>query len=460
MKLDPFSGGRSWYDWDTSSGDWNATDKTKAWSFATGGLKEVWAEVRDSNENTDRAWNNIRASANAQPSTLPHAFYGTLLINGSDAAIGTVVEATGTGVVSGLDNPITTIEVGKYGGPGGLDPKLVVHQGTIADGAEIEFYVNGYKAVTDPSPVEWHSGDISEVDLTASMPIVVTDPATGITSTRAVLNGSLIELGVASSCEVSFELGTSPEVYTIEIASQEMTSPGTFSAEIDGLSPDTTHYFRAKASGSIIVYGDELNFTTSPSWMYLELNAGWNTFSVPLSLDTDSNTLEDLITLTGLNPNTDVRIAYYYFNNGVTQGYSISTKTYVMGPCDAIIIEMNTASTVPIYPNALPTTSTKDVYVGWNLVGSAFLNETGEMPVDEALISLYYAAGELMPWGYNQVISPAYNQPDWVYTRREFPTTGEVPNMLVGKGYLVSMDNNDEYDGQTYTPWFGPWPEP
>jgi len=95
--------------------------------------------------------------AYAQPPELPHAFYGTLKINGSDAAIGAVVEATGTGVVSGLDNPIATIEVGKYGGPGGLDPKLVV-QGTIADGAEIEFYVNGYKAVTDPSPVEWHRG--------------------------------------------------------------------------------------------------------------------------------------------------------------------------------------------------------------------------------------------------------------------------------------------------------------
>jgi len=104
------------------------------------------------------------------PPPLPNAFYGTLLINDSNAPIGTVVEATGTGVVTGLDNPITTIEVGKYGGPGGLDPKLVV-QGTIADGAEIEFYVDGYKAVTDPSPVEWHSGDISTVHLTVTIPI-------------------------------------------------------------------------------------------------------------------------------------------------------------------------------------------------------------------------------------------------------------------------------------------------
>jgi len=36
-----------WYDWDTSSEDWNAETKTKKWSFATEGNKEVWAEVKD-----------------------------------------------------------------------------------------------------------------------------------------------------------------------------------------------------------------------------------------------------------------------------------------------------------------------------------------------------------------------------------------------------------------------------
>ena len=34
-----------WYDWDVSSGDWNADTKIKRWAFATPGYKEVWAEV-------------------------------------------------------------------------------------------------------------------------------------------------------------------------------------------------------------------------------------------------------------------------------------------------------------------------------------------------------------------------------------------------------------------------------
>jgi len=77
----------------------------------------------------------------AQP-VLPHAFYGSVTINGTPAANGTVVEARGTGVLTGIaGNPITVTEAGKYGGPGGLDPKLVV-QGDITDGTSLTFYVN------------------------------------------------------------------------------------------------------------------------------------------------------------------------------------------------------------------------------------------------------------------------------------------------------------------------------
>jgi len=50
-----------WYDWDISSGDWNATAKTKAWSFATGGHKEVWAEIKDGGDNAAQCHANILA---------------------------------------------------------------------------------------------------------------------------------------------------------------------------------------------------------------------------------------------------------------------------------------------------------------------------------------------------------------------------------------------------------------
>lgn len=76
---------------------------------------------------------------------LPHAFYGSVTINGTPAANGTVVEARGEGVLTGIEgNPITVTEAGKYGGPDGSDPLVV--QGDITDGTNLTFYVNNVTA--------------------------------------------------------------------------------------------------------------------------------------------------------------------------------------------------------------------------------------------------------------------------------------------------------------------------
>jgi len=77
---------------------------------------------------------------------LPHAFYGSVTIDGTPAPTGTVVEARGEGVLTGIEgNPITVTEAGKYGGPDGFDPKLVA-QGDITDGTSLTFYLNNVTA--------------------------------------------------------------------------------------------------------------------------------------------------------------------------------------------------------------------------------------------------------------------------------------------------------------------------
>jgi len=59
----------NWYSWDASSGDWNASTKIKMWSFATSGNKEVWAEVKDDIDQTDRVSANITAQISVSEST-------------------------------------------------------------------------------------------------------------------------------------------------------------------------------------------------------------------------------------------------------------------------------------------------------------------------------------------------------------------------------------------------------
>lgn len=58
---------------------------------------------------------------------LPHAFYCNVTINNAPAPVGTIVEARGERVRIGIPgNPIETTELGKYGSPDPLKPKLIV----------------------------------------------------------------------------------------------------------------------------------------------------------------------------------------------------------------------------------------------------------------------------------------------------------------------------------------------
>jgi hypothetical protein len=49
----------SWYDWDISSGYWDATEKELVWSFNNGGYKEIWVEVKDNSSKIGRSNANI-----------------------------------------------------------------------------------------------------------------------------------------------------------------------------------------------------------------------------------------------------------------------------------------------------------------------------------------------------------------------------------------------------------------
>ena len=99
--------------------------------------------------------------------SLPHAFYGTVDVNGSPAPVGTEVEVRGEGVKTGVDNnPIVTSVEGEYGGGAApMVPKLVV-QGSIAEGAIVTFYVNGFAT---GQTAQWHSGEVTEVNLAATI---------------------------------------------------------------------------------------------------------------------------------------------------------------------------------------------------------------------------------------------------------------------------------------------------
>ena len=180
---------------------------------------------------------------------LPHAFYGALEVNGSDAEPGYTVEARGEGVTTGIaGNPIVTEEVGWYGSAGPLGAKLIV-QGDILDGATITFYVNGEST---GQMTEWHSGETTEFDL--SVTIARRPGGVGGGGALDTTPPRISEIAVSNLTETSVDISW----MTQELSDSQVeywSSPGEFSpldpemviyhlVYLTGLTPGTTYYYR------------------------------------------------------------------------------------------------------------------------------------------------------------------------------------------------------------------------
>jgi hypothetical protein len=115
-------------------------------------------------------------------------------------------------------------------------------------------------------------GDSVSVDLSVNVvsgPVVYTLNAIGVGTTKATLCGWLADLGTDPSVLVSFGWDNvshagDPAAYSNWTVPQVKTKAGFFKIRIEGLTPGTTYYFRAKAVGDTTVYGREFSFRTHP----------------------------------------------------------------------------------------------------------------------------------------------------------------------------------------------------
>jgi hypothetical protein len=204
---------------------------------------------------------------------LPHAFFGTIKINDSPAPVGTRVEARGEGVRAGIEgNPIVTTAVGVYGSPDPMGPKLVV-QGGILDGTTITFYVNGVQA---GQTAEWHSGEVTELNLTAT--ISVPPPGGGgggggaRDTTPPTISDILVSGITKTSADIAWKTNEGSDSQVEHWASPSELSPLDTAMVVDhlahltALTPGTTCYFKVMskdAAGNLAV-SDQHAFTTLP----------------------------------------------------------------------------------------------------------------------------------------------------------------------------------------------------
>ncbi len=163
---------------------------------------------------------------------LPHAFYGSVTVNGAPAPDGTQVSATvdSGSVITNAYNPTTTVD-GSYGD--GSSPYLLV-QGDITPGATITFHVNGYS--TGRTAAFEAGGGPTELNLTVTISAgdgvggVGVAPPAGPTAVEANLFGGTVEFSIDNE-------GVIQETFTAtsEDGNLTMTIPeGTVALDKDG----------------------------------------------------------------------------------------------------------------------------------------------------------------------------------------------------------------------------------
>jgi hypothetical protein len=177
----------------------------------------------------------------------------------------------------------------------GLSPNTTYHFRIKAVGRDGTVYGPDMQFTTGPAP-----------------PGATTSDAAKIKTTSATLRGNLDSLGTATTVNVSFEYGTATGSYTHTTADQARTSTGAFSADLTGLTPGTTYYYRAKADGDgDAVYGAEKTFTTSTTAPSVTTNDATNLATTSATLNGE---LASLGTASSINVSFEWGLAESYGN--------------------------------------------------------------------------------------------------------------------------------------------------
>ncbi|AHZ22392.1 serine protease [Haloferax mediterranei ATCC 33500] len=187
----------------------------------------------------------------------------------------------------------------------------------LEDGVDYE-----YRAVADASDGDTDTGSSVTFTTTDDPPAVTTDSPTNVADSSATLNGSLTDLGNASSADCYFEYRESGTSSWSTTSVQTLSSTGSFSQDISGLSTGTDYEFRAitDASDGDTDTGSSVSFTTSTS-----------DTSVAVATDQESSVGTSSVTLNGdltdLGGASSADCAFKYRESGTSTWTETSAQT-------------------------------------------------------------------------------------------------------------------------------------
>jgi len=179
----------------------------------------------------------------------------------------------------------------------------------------------------------------------------------------------------------------------------------------------------------------------------ISYSACWNTFSVPIALDTDYDTWGEFRAL-----NTDFAskapLAVYYDGSAwqpVASGYSLK-------PLDGIKVYISDATYVFILAatgDSMGSTY-RTLRDGWNLVGPNPVFCHSSIDARDFVSSIVRTDGT----GFSQLISQGGSQVNWSYTLGDWISNGtNNPDLLIGKAYWVWLNTDGlQLAGFGFTP--------
>jgi hypothetical protein len=202
----------------------------------------------------------------------------------------------------------------------------------------------------------------------------------------------------------------------------------------------------------------------------LELQAGWNTLSVPLTLDDRADTILEISNLGKFLTPDNFIIAYQF--NAVSRQFEPISPNLI--PCRGYYIKVKNGTRIPVLYSGSesPGLPSHALVPGWNLVGSAFgidkrdnkivpdegrwaVANPDSFPRDpEAAMSAEEALDSIMstsPRGLSTVISPSV--PGQIQTWALTADDVKQKDLYTGEGYWVFMVNPGTLSGFEITPF-------
>ena len=214
--------------------------------------------------------------------------------------------------------------------------------------------------------------------------------------------------------------------------------------------------FQVSGNMNVVANFVEDDLTIPGAIMGITLNQGWNTFSIPIKLDSSMDTWGEFKTLNELQVEIIYGYKYYEIDGEKVWLWVQQGDADFIHPLDGFYIKMQAEGRAQIVPS--PNNSSppvKTLMAGLNLVGVASLVD---VDTDEYLFAVYNVPADSefgnkgTTIGYTLVHNPPINPQDgwtnYVFLRDHT----DVPLMKVGKAYWVNMMHEGELMGWTSTP--------